>query len=277
MNASRIVLIALVVWSCKATGQEFSVVKLPKPEQASYKFAQVEPSIAIHPNNPDKMVAGTVMNDYYYSRDGGLTWKSQSLTSKYGVNGDPVLHVSQKGWYYYFHLSNPPSGNWIDRIVCERSRWICGKWKVSATPPEPPKAQDKQWVAECPVTGNLYLTWTEFDKYGSKDTTDHSRIMFSKSEEYTNPKDKLIPAYFEQIIDGMVYELYFPELLKKHNCLIIKYLVELHEFKAEMNDNEKMATCKEVHDRLNDDKHPVKQNLQQLREIPEIALIEKEV
>ncbi len=204
MNASKILLFAVVVWSCKTTGQDFSVVQLPKPEQASYKFAQVEPSIAIHPNNPDKMVAGTVMNDYYYSRDGGMSWKSQSLTSKYGVNGDPVLHISQKGWYYYFHLSNPPSGNWIDRIVCERSRWICGKWKASATPPEPPKAQDKHWVAECPLTGNLYLTWTEFDKYGSKDTTDHSRIMFSKSEDkgksWSSPRSI---SYFEgDCLDG---------------------------------------------------------------------------
>lgn len=204
MSALRVAFWMLLLVSPFAAGQEFSVVQLPKPAGATYKFAQVEPSIAIHPDNPDKMIAGTVMNDYYYSRDGGSTWKSQSLTSNYGVNGDPVMHISQKGWYYYFHLSNPPAGKWIDRIVCERSRWICGKWKTSATAPKPPKAQDKHWVAECPVTGNLYLTWTEFDKYGSSDTSDHSRIMFAKSEDHgKNWSRPRSISYFEgDCLDG---------------------------------------------------------------------------
>lgn len=164
-------------------GQDFKIVQLPRPKKATYPYAQVEPSIAIHPDHPKKMIAGTVMNDYYYSRNGGKSWKSKSISSIYGVNGDPVMHISQSGMYYYFHLSNPPSGNWIDRIVCERSKWICGKFRSSATPPYQPKAQDKHWVTECPVTGYLYLTWTEFDKYGSADSSDHSRIMFSRSTD----------------------------------------------------------------------------------------------
>ena len=107
--------------------QQFEVVQIPRPKNATYQYAQVEPSIAIHPKNPKKMIAGTVMNDYYFSRDGGKTWKSRSIQSELGVNGDPVMHISESGWYYYFHLSNPPGGQWIDRIVCERSKWICGK------------------------------------------------------------------------------------------------------------------------------------------------------
>tara|TARA_B100000508_G_scaffold138385_1_gene134352 strand:+ start:38160 stop:39449 length:1290 start_codon:yes stop_codon:yes gene_type:complete len=185
-------------------GQDFRNIQIPRPVGATYPFAQVEPSISIHPDNPRKMIAGTVMNDYYFSRNGGKSWKSRSIDSKYGVNGDPVLHISGNGDYYYFHLSNPPSGHWIDRIVCERSKWICGKWKTSATKVNYPKKQDKHWVAECPVTGNLYLTWTEFDKYASKDTSDHSRIMFSKSLD--QGKSWSVPAvisYFEgDCLDG---------------------------------------------------------------------------
>lgn len=184
--------------------QDFEVVQLPRPENATYPFAQVEPSIAINPNNPKKMIAGSVMNDYYYSRDGGQSWKSKSVTSKFGVNGDPVMHISHDGWYYYFHLSNPPNGNWIDRIVCERSRWLCGRWKTSATMVNSPRKQDKHWVAECPKTGNLYLTWTEFDKYGSKDTSDHSRIRFAKSTDggktWSNPET--ISFYEGDCLDG---------------------------------------------------------------------------
>lgn len=184
--------------------QQFEVVQIPKPKNATYPEAQVEPSIAIDPSNPRKMIAGTVMNDYYYSRNGGKSWKSRSVQSKYGVNGDPVMHISNKGWYYYFHLSNPPSGQWIDRIVCERSRWICGKWKTSATQANHPRKQDKHWVAECPITGDLYLTWTEFDKYGSRDSEDHSRIMFSKSEDLGEhwSEPKVISFYEGDCLDG---------------------------------------------------------------------------
>ena len=87
--------------------------------------------------------------------------------------------------------------------------------------------------------------------------------------------DTLIINYFEQIIDGMVYELYFPELLKKHNREIIKYLGELPEFTDGMNDEQKMMICKNVFERLNDKEHPVRVNLEKMKEeIKEIRIIE---
>ncbi|PWH87029.1 exo-alpha-sialidase [Brumimicrobium oceani] len=164
-----------------AFGQNFQRVQLQKPAEATYKYAQVEPSIVINPSNTNEIIAGTVMNDYYYSKDSGKTWSSSSLRSIFGVNGDPVLHINKKGRYFYFHLSNPKDGQWIDRIVCDYSDTITGEWTSSATKPNPPKAQDKPWVSECPKTGNLYLTWTEFDFYGSDKWTDSTRILFSKS------------------------------------------------------------------------------------------------
>jgi adenine-specific DNA-methyltransferase len=99
-------------------------------------------------------------------------------------------------------------------------------------------------------------------------------ILFLKEREVPINGDKLIPAYFEQIIDGMVYELYFPELLKKHNREIIKHMGELPEFTDSMGDEQKMKICKKVFDRLNDKEHPVRVNLFYMNSIPEIAIIE---
>jgi adenine-specific DNA-methyltransferase len=92
--------------------------------------------------------------------------------------------------------------------------------------------------------------------------------------EIDDVKYQLMPTYFEQIIDGMVYELYFPELLKKHNREIIKHLGELPEFTDGMSDEQKMKICKTVFDRLNDKEHPVRVNLFYMNSIPEIAIIE---
>lgn len=72
----------------------------------------------------------------------------------------------------------------------------------------------------------------------------------------------------------MVYELYFPELIKKHKREIIQHLGELPEFTDKMSDEQKMNICKTVFNRLNDREHPVRQNLQGMKKIPEVRMIE---
>ena len=99
-------------------------------------------------------------------------------------------------------------------------------------------------------------------------------ILFSKKQTYSDVSYQLMPTYFEQILDGMVYDLYFPELLKKHNREIIKHLGELPVFTDGMSDEQKMKICKKVFDRLNDKEHPVRINLFYMNSIPEIAIIE---
>ncbi|HNL85162.1 MAG TPA: TaqI-like C-terminal specificity domain-containing protein, partial [Chitinophagales bacterium] len=106
-------------------------------------------------------------------------------------------------------------------------------------------------------------------------------IIFLKSQNFENPSDQLMPTYFEQIIDGTVYELYFPELIKKHKREIIQHLGELPEFTDKMSlpagkadDEQKMKICKTVFNRLNDREHPVRVNLFYMSSIPEIRIIE---
>ena len=98
-------------------------------------------------------------------------------------------------------------------------------------------------------------------------------ILLLKSEKKINI-DLLIPTYFEQIIDGMVYELYFPELLQQHNRTIIAHLGELPSFTDKMNDSQKLAIITTVFDRLNEKSHPVRVNLFYMNSIPEIKIIE---
>ena len=116
-----------------------------------------------------------------------------------------------------------------------------------------------------------------------KKTTDSQRkrihtlvdyILWLNTQELSDLTDKLIPAYFEQIIDGLVYELYFPDLLKKHERQISPHLGELPAFTDDMNEEEKMRICRTVFARLNDEQHPVRNHLFYLSSIPEIAIIE---
>lgn len=143
-----------------------------------------EPSIFIDPNNTDHLVAGAILDKYYVSYDGGFSWNTGALTSTYGVWGDPCLIVDDNGDYYYFHLSNPVTGSWIDRIVCQKSvdngiTWSNGTY----TGLNGNKAQDKAWAVVDYNTNIIYVTWTQFDDYGSSSPADSSNIHFSKSTD----------------------------------------------------------------------------------------------
>lgn len=99
-------------------------------------------------------------------------------------------------------------------------------------------------------------------------------VLYLRQEIFIDNELRLIYHYLEQIIDGIVYELYFPDLFKKHNREIIKHLGDLPEFTDNMSDEQKMNICKNVFERLNNKEHPVRINLFYINSIPEIAMIE---
>ena len=158
-----------------------------------------EPSICIDPTNTNNIVAGSVINYTHISNDGGATWSTKELTSKYGVWGDPSIVSDKKGNFYYFHLSDPDGINWksekiLDRIVMQKSYNKGTSWSVGTTIGlNKPKQQDKQWATINPKTNDLYTTWTEFDKYGSDNINDKSRILFSKSLDQGNTWSTPVP------------------------------------------------------------------------------------
>lgn len=167
----------------------FPNVEVASAPVATSKIGPCEPSIAIHYNSPDTIVIGTVLNGYHYSHDGGKSWTNKTLTSPYGVWGDPVLLSDTNGNFHYFHLSDPTGKNWLsdsilDRIVCQTSldggkTWNSGTYMGLNYP----KQQDKEWAALDPKTNAIYVTWTQFDKYKSPLPEHESHIMFSKSSD----------------------------------------------------------------------------------------------
>ena len=174
----------LILISCFINAQsDFENVRLPIPKKATYFFSQVEPSICINPKKTNEMIAGSVMNDYYFSKDGGKSWKSKSIYSPWGVNGDPCMIIDTLGRYYYFHLSNVKGEALLGGMVCQRSKKLKGKFKMKSHTLMNGKYHDKEWVALNPQNNHLYMTWTQFDAYDSDDPEDFSYIVFSKSSD----------------------------------------------------------------------------------------------
>ena len=130
------------------------------------------------------MVAGANNDTYYFSSDGGFTWGEGTLTTPYGVWGDPVVIVDTNGSFYFLHLSLVNWNQWLDRIVCQKSTdggmtWDDGAYMGLNSP----KQQDKEWAVVDRTNNNIYSSWTQFDNYGSTLPSDSSVILFSRSTD----------------------------------------------------------------------------------------------
>ncbi len=184
----RKILLALLLMPLFLGAQKYPNIKIAESPLA--RRGLCEPSISINRNNPQNVVAGAILNNVFYSDDGGKTWAWDTLSSTYGVWGDPVIVSDYEGNQYFLHLSDPTGENWqseeiLDRIVCQKSSdggktWNDGSYMGLAHP----KDQDKQWAVVDPKNNHLYCTWTQFDQYGSKDSSDRSNILFARSSDF---------------------------------------------------------------------------------------------
>jgi len=155
------------------------------------EFYPNEPSTCIHKTDPAIRIAAANIDHYYRSADTGNVWDAMTMGSALGIWGDPVLHATPDGSVYYTHLSRTPGKDehygYIDRIVVQRS----DNQGKTYTPGvgvglNGDKQQDKPWMSSddwsTRFKGNLYLTWTEFDKINDNKNKYKSRIRFSRSD-----------------------------------------------------------------------------------------------
>lgn len=154
-----------------------------------------EPAIAINPRNPLNIVAASSRDNIYVTTDGGKSWSRQKISSSFGVHGAPSLVADSKGTFYLFHHSDPTEEGTVnekslDAIVCQVSSDGGQTWDGgNAVGFNPPKDQYNP-QASIDNKGNVHVTWTEFDKFGSSDSTCRSVVMLSSSSngrKWTKP------------------------------------------------------------------------------------------
>jgi hypothetical protein len=183
----RVFLLVAILMSVQSLLAQYQNIRISKITSTTPE----EVTITINPVHQNNLAAGANLNFSYYSLDSGYTWIEQKLTSSdFGVWGDPCVVFDAQGNLHFGHLSNPPlSGYWIDRIVVQRSTDGGATWNngvgVGYNPPD--KNQDKEWIAvditNSPYQNNIYMAWTEFDRYGSSEPADSTRILFSRSTD----------------------------------------------------------------------------------------------
>ncbi|HEY5533641.1 MAG TPA: T9SS type A sorting domain-containing protein [Ignavibacteria bacterium] len=156
-----------------------------------------EPTIMINPKNTNQIVAGsnifyinstdTAISGYYYSTNSGLNWQGGPLLSTIArTAGDPVVIVDTSGNFYFFTITNWGRTDWLDNLICLKSTNGGANWSNGVLFGfNNGRDMDKPWAcvdfSHSIYGNNIYVTWTEFDKYHSYSNTDSTHIMFSKS------------------------------------------------------------------------------------------------
>ncbi len=183
------IFILILFFNTKQLYPQYSNIRV----NAAQNINPEEVTIAISTSNPSILAAGANINYTYYSFDEGKNWMQRNASSIFGVAGDPCVLFDGIGNLYYAHLSYPMEegieGYWIDRIVVQKSTNSGISWNEGVGIGfNNPKNQDKEWMAvdlsNDKYKNNLYISWTEFDLYGSSNPLDSSRILFSRSVDH---------------------------------------------------------------------------------------------
>lgn len=193
----------LTTISTLSLAQAHRVVRITAPDARR----PAEVSIAINPTNPDNIIATSIqygkpgdkarVNGHsYVTMDGGRNWQTIALPNPRQLGqGDDSITFGSDGTAYHCYMSfegirvrrpqRAISGLWITSSQDGGRSWS-GPVPVidhinSVTPFE-----DKPYVVTDNVPGspylkNVYLAWTRFDEYGSRDPGCHSHIFFSRS------------------------------------------------------------------------------------------------
>lgn len=87
--------------------------------------------------------------------------------------------------------------------------------------------------------------------------------------------DDIVFRFFESLLDGIVFELYFPEEIKSAGKEILKHLGDLKPITDEMSEEEKLAIIQSEFERLYDPNHPVRFAIETLDSVEEVRIIKE--
>ena len=85
----------------------------------------------------------------------------------------------------------------------------------------------------------------------------------------------LVDAFIEQLINGLVYELYFEAEIKAAGKELFLHVGDLQQITGDMSEEAKLAVIQTEFDRLYDPNHAVRNHLETLDSVEEVRMIRK--
>jgi len=137
-----------------------------------------EPSVAVNRDNTQNIVVSAAPDNIYYTDNGGLSWEKTKLTSSFGTSASMTLLTDFKGKFYCVHQAIQ---NGRSKIVIQESGDGGQTWSEGALISIDTGRYSVYPRAAIDRRGNLFVTWTDFDSYGSDNANCLSRVMLSRS------------------------------------------------------------------------------------------------
>jgi len=194
----------LMINAC-AQAQQQRVVRVSGPKAVQ----PAEVSVAINPHRPDNIVvvsfqqafpggkSGTT-NYAYSTMDDGRSWQQvANSNAERRTQGDDAITFGADGTAYHSYISfkglrqkrpqNARNGIFVTRSKNGGTSWSEPVPVIDHLNTVAP-FEDKPWPvvdrsSGSPYSGNVYLSWTRFDVYGSHSPQDSTQIYFTRSED----------------------------------------------------------------------------------------------
>jgi hypothetical protein len=166
-------LVIAIILFVTPTLAQFKNVRI---DSAAMNSSLTNPSIAIV-RKEGPVIAASAMGSLYLSNDGGKSWE-KSKTSGPGKVG--FLISDGKGTLYLVKVASATDGG-HNRIYCLSSKDGGHTFDEGVVVADTPGKDQGMPSASMDVKGNLFITWTQFDKVHNADSTCKSLIFMASS------------------------------------------------------------------------------------------------
>ncbi|HSH64632.1 MAG TPA: TaqI-like C-terminal specificity domain-containing protein [Bacteroidia bacterium] len=184
------------------------------------------------------------------------------------------IEISDKANYAYdengMYLTNSAyfmSGKHLKYILAILNSKVADYYffQITATIAGGRKRYTKQYVEQVPVPQISEEAQQPFIKM-----VDYILFLrkFPDSQEA-----RVASSYFETVMNAMVYELYFSELVKESGREVIKYIDKIPFLKSEKKDDAIMSDALKIYEEIYKKDHPIRNNVFFIDSIPEIKEI----
>lgn len=138
-------------------------------------------TVVINKKNPQNIILVSSTGIYYSTDEGGSWQKKQGEGQP--TDKDHFLIADRKGSLYQFHLAFNTDVKRYDKIICQASEDGGVTWQLVGSISVPGKDVRYPRVCMHSKSGEMILTWTQYDMYGSDDQECKSTIMLSQSKD----------------------------------------------------------------------------------------------
>lgn len=192
-------------------GNEVSIAINPTNENNIVAVAMLreyqvekEKNVAFYPNAGrrriefDPTISSSYSNYAFFSMDGGKSWNTSVCPNPHGrTQGDDAIRFNAEGvairsYISFLGIFSPRPERAETAIMVSRSADGGASWDDpvpviehlnTAEPMEDKPYPVVDMEPRSQFLGNIYVTWTRFDRYGSSDEEDNSQIYFSSSSD----------------------------------------------------------------------------------------------